>query len=128
MFLLRRFLGKNIWKGIKEIVTLRPQSFNFPTKIVKDSTEITGTFNIANAFNEYFASIGNNLANKIEPSTISPLKYINYSCPQTLYLSPVTSSEIEEEIGKLKSKKACGPFSIPINILKLAKKLSIQTS
>ena len=36
-------------------------------------------------------------------------------------MSPVLKSEIEYEIGKLKSSKATGSFSIPINLLKTAK-------
>ena len=112
---------KNIWKGIKQIVTLKPYNYSFPTKIMKGTIEITGTLNIANAFNEYFASIGSNLASKIKKSDVSPLSYMNYSCPQSFYLSPVTSIEIEEEIDKLNAKKASGPFSIPTNLIKMAK-------
>ena len=112
---------KNIWKGIKQIVTLKPYNYSFPTKIMKGTIEITGTLNIANALNEYFASIGSNLASKIKKSDVSPLSYMNYSCPQSFYLSPVTSIEIEEEIDKLNVKKASGPFSIPTNLIKMAK-------
>ena len=40
---------------------------------------------------------------------------------KSLYIFPVTSFEIEEEISKLNSSKSTGPFSIPTRILKLLK-------
>ena len=39
----------------------------------------------------------------------------------SIFLNPITSEEIELEIIKLKSSKATGPFSVPVNILKLIK-------
>lgn len=36
-----------------------------PSKILKDDTELTDNNSIANAFNDYFASIGNNLATSV---------------------------------------------------------------
>ena len=39
----------------------------------------------------------------------------------SIFLNPITSEEIELEIIKLKSSKATGPFSVPVNILKLMK-------
>ena len=39
----------------------------------------------------------------------------------SLFLAPVTANEIEVEIAKLNASKAVGPFSIPIDILKILK-------
>ena len=45
--------------------------------------------------------------------------YMNQPQPNTLYLSPITSKEIEHEISELKAGKSAGPFSIPIKIIQL---------
>ena len=39
----------------------------------------------------------------------------------SIYLIPTSSNEVENEIDKLKSSKATGPYSIPITISKLLK-------
>ena len=47
--------------------------------------------------------------------------YLNNPVCNSFYFFPVTCSEIETEISKLKTGKSVGPFSIPIDILKMLK-------
>ena len=54
------------------------------------------TQSIANAFNEYFANIGEQLANSITPVNKSPLDYMTTQPDSSYYLHPVTQHEIEE--------------------------------
>ncbi len=56
---------KNIWKGIKELVTLKQSSVTSPSTIEVDNTKITNSKQIANAFNEYFSTVGSDIANTI---------------------------------------------------------------
>ena len=56
---------KNIWKGIKQIMTLKPQKASLPTKLVMSDSITTDTKSIANAFNDFFSNIGNKLAKSI---------------------------------------------------------------
>ena len=74
---------------------------------------------IANTFNSYFTTIGDNLANKIPCSVINPISYI----------SPVNSAfsfaeiSLESVLKTLKSinlNKATGPDNIPNKVLKMA--------
>ena len=80
--------------------------------IKHDEAEITNSADIANAFNTYFSTIGDNLANNIPNSDVNPISYIN----------PVNSSfsfaeiNVETVIKTLKSinpNKATGPDNIP---------------
>ena len=52
--------GKRIWKGIKQIVKFKPQTSQRLIKIVDNNLEITEPKLVANAFNNYFANIGQN--------------------------------------------------------------------
>ena len=112
---------KNTWKGIRQIVNLKPLSFHAPTKIIKDNIELVEGKSVADPFNDFFANIGGKLASSIPPATKSPLSYLPPQKPNSFYLLPVTSNEIEEVISTLNTKKACGPFSIPVKLLKLLK-------
>ena len=49
---------KNTWKGIKSLISLRTVASNVPTTISLDNGDtVTSPYDIANTFNNYFASI-----------------------------------------------------------------------
>lgn len=58
---------KNTLKGIRQIISLKPQSFHAPTTIIKDNIELVEGKSIADAFNDFFANIGSKLSNCIPP-------------------------------------------------------------
>ena len=76
---------------------------------------------VANAFYNYFANVGVNLARLIPDVDKSPLEYLKNPSCKNFYLFSVIPVQIENEISHLKSDKATGPFSIPVNILKVLK-------
>jgi len=112
---------KKMWAGIKELVTLKPKGFHFPTKITSNNTTLSDPCEIASAFNRHFAKIGSNLADKIPAVNTNPLSYLSTPLQNSFFLSPVTDKEIEDEINCLNASKSTGPFSIPVYILKLLK-------
>ena len=79
------------------------------------------TYPFSNAFNDFFSNIGRNLAASIPSGNASTMTFMPPAQEECIYLSPTTSEEIEEEIGKLNSTKATHPFSIPTKILKMIK-------
>ena len=111
--------NKNMWKGIKHLITLKPKGLNLPTKILKYDHVLKDSVSIASAFNDYFSNIDKNLANDIPSTSKSPIDYLGASQANTFFLFPVTSKEIE--ISNLNETKATGPFSIPTKLLKLLK-------
>ena len=49
---------KNTWKGIKSLISLKTVAFNVPTVLSLDNGDnVTNPYDIANTFNNYFASI-----------------------------------------------------------------------
>ena len=113
--------SKKIWKGVKQIVHFKPQISTKQIKLRLDDCEITGSVEVANAFNSYFSSIGNDLARTIPSVGKNPKDYLHNCIQCSFFIVPTTSSEIEDEISKLKSGKSTGPFSISVGILKLLK-------
>ena len=56
---------KNIWKGIKSLIALKSVAFNVPTVLSLDNGDtITNPYDIANTFNNYFASIAETMIKK----------------------------------------------------------------
>jgi hypothetical protein len=88
--------------------------------LIIDKSEIKDAKGIANAFNNYFSSIGEKLANAESISSdCSPMDFMDPPQINSMVLTPVTSEEILNEICKTDSSKSTGPFSIPSKILKL---------
>ena len=63
---------------------------------------------IANAFNDYFVNLGNNIASRLPTSDQSFNTFLGDRCPHSLFLAPVTEAEISIVISKLPSGKAPG--------------------
>ena len=58
---------------------------------------------IANGFNDFFADIGQNLANQISTSDIDPLTYLDTDSDQTIFLNPTDEEEVSSIIRTLKN-------------------------
>ena len=94
-------------------------NISLPSKILTNNTELTDCKSIANAFNDFFANIGHNLASKIPSVNTSSMSFMPSKQDNSIFLNPISSKEIEEEIDKLDSSKATGPHSIPTKNIKI---------
>ena len=111
---------KETWKGIKQLVTIKATKLSGPSKIKVNNTVLTDSKSIANAFNNYFSTIGPSLAANIPYVNMSFYNFLSTSgSPQlnSFYLSPTNPVEIEQVIGNLNPNKATGPYSIPIKLI-----------
>ena len=111
---------KNIWKGIKQIISLKSSSYSIPSKILVGNNPISDVSQIANSFNVFFTNIGKNLSDNVMETATSPMTFMS-GCQQvnSFFFNYISASEISAEISNLKTSKSCGPFSVPIKILKL---------
>ena len=109
---------KNTWKGIKKLITLNHQPYLVLNLLEVENLKLTNSKSIVNAFKNYFSSIGSNIANTIPIIDISFEKFLNKSLFNSVFLSPVSTLEVEEEISNLNPSKSVGPFSIPTKLLK----------
>ena len=89
------------WKVMRKILGLdNSQLVNAQKFIVNDSV-ISDKHDIANAFNNFFTSIGPTLASSIT-SNINPMSYINIVEP-TLYMANITNNDVRSVIHGLKN-------------------------
>ena len=107
---------KNTWKGIKSLITLKSVASNVPTVLSIDNGDtITNPYDIANTFNNYFASIAETTKKNIKYSHKHFSDYLANENGNSIFLQPTDKEEITN------SNKASGPNSIPYRILLLLK-------
>ena len=68
---------KEAWKGIKQLVIIKATKSSGPSKINVNDTVLTESKSIANAFNNYFSTIGPNLAANIPNVNMSFYNFLS---------------------------------------------------
>ena len=76
---------------------------------------------ISEAFNDYYSSIPKTIRSKIPFTSKHFSDHLKKPNPFSFFMSPVTTIEVESCISSLSNHKSNGPYSIPVNILKLLK-------
>ena len=111
---------RKIWTGIKEIINVKSKTFETPSCIVDNEHIISEPKEVASNFNNYFADVANKIvdARKYEGNT-SFKDYLPCRPPNSFAFHPTDKDEIIKIISKLKTGKACGPTSIPVDIFQL---------
>ena len=114
---------RQTWAGINSLINCDGRCSNSITSLKYPNGELThNPFEIPNILNNYFTSVGPNLASKISQSNrhfSEYLRCLNYS--DFFFFNPVSTAEIEPEIMLLPLNKASGLYSIPTLILKSAR-------
>ena len=97
---------KNIWKGIKSIISFKCKDSDIP-KIMKDKdTFLTAPRDIANSFNKFFCSVAPNIQSKINFAHKSFNHFLKHPCNESVFIKPRTNKEIIGIISDLSSNKA----------------------
>ena len=96
---------KDYWKYIKELIgtpiTIKyPEYFNDENRIISDKEEI------ADKFNNFFISIGPNLASFIPDSTLDYMHFLEHRNPKTMFIDATTPSEILNILSNLRNTAA----------------------
>ena len=78
-----------------------------PSLFVSNGKQITDPLEIANRFCEYFTNVGPSLASKLPDSEISHNSYLTNRIFETIFLKPVTVTELKETANSFNPGKAC---------------------
>ena len=80
---------KNTWKGIKSLISIKTIASHVPTVLsLHNGDTITNPFDIANTFNNYFASIAETTKKSIKYSHKHFSDYLSNETSSTIFLQP----------------------------------------
>ena len=109
---------KKTWGLINEILGRKKRSFNFPDYFVENGKLVSGNFDIANGFNDFFTSIGEKLASNIDSTNTSFKDYLNNPNKILFTFPKVNPTQIRDVAKLLKSKNSAGHDKISLKLLK----------
>ena len=108
---------KETWRIMKEIIGAPNKPSVSSSFITDDGTELTDSMDIANGLNNYFVSIGQELASNIPSNDGNHLNYLRGDYTESIFFAPVVENEIMQCISKLK-KGSAGHDQIKPSIIK----------
>ena len=86
---------KNTWKGIKSLISLKTKASSVPTVLPRENGDaITNPCDIANTFNNYFASIAETTKRSIRYSHKHFSDYLSNESSSTIYLQSTDKEEV----------------------------------
>ena len=110
--------SKQTWKTINEVIN-KTNNKNIPDYIMINGEKITDTNDIVNHFNEYFATIGTNMADLVNLNkNISYKQYLGEQLGTTFTFHNIDVSQTSKILRELNSKTSFGHDGISTNLLK----------
>ena len=85
----------------------------------KDGNVTSDSSKMSNIFNDSHVNVADGITKTIPLTPKSPLDYLSDRICSSLFLTPVTSIEVNDLINILNPSKSVGPNSIPIKLLKI---------
>ena len=110
----------NMWKVIgKTLNPNRDKSPNTINRISLNGKNITDDLEIAESMNDFFCSVGKNLAEKLPKSRTKFCDYLKHPQPNSFFIAPFTEVFVTETVQRLNKRKS-GPDGISNRILSLS--------
>lgn len=108
--------SKKFWKFLNSELTSSTSEIG-QLKLKINNIEITDRKALTRKFNNYFSTIGQNLANNIPPSMMKPEYNLTFE-QNSIFITPTCPTEIEKIVTRLKNKKSSGYDGISNDFVK----------
>ena len=111
---------KRLWNLINNIIGKTNDKTSVIDHITVENACYYDAKEVANKFGEFYSTIGAKLAQNIDKNETNIMKFLNKinRNDKTMYLDPITPTEIKQLINKLPAKDSSGYDNISNNLLK----------
>ena len=110
--------SKQVWKGINNLLSRNKSKNSQEIKLNINGRLISDPKPVANAFNNFFTSVAQNLVEKLTPSNKNFKDYLTDSNSDSFFVTPVTPSEVNRQLLNLNEGKAPDAYDIPVKLIK----------
>ena len=112
---------RKIWSGIRSIINVTKVKADYIPTLLENGKLIDNPSSTARTFNNFFVNVDKNTDKDISHGSYCPTSFLKGNFPDSMFLAPVTSYEVEFYISQMESTKSIGAYSIPIALLKILK-------
>ena len=121
--------SRKLWSLLNEVIDRKQCRHKMPSNFIVNGKTVQNKKNIANAFNNYFASIGKSMADDL-PTVDGYEEYLRSNYIEEFFLLAVEEKEVESIMRHQQPKLSCGIDTINNRIVKsssiaLAKPMTI---
>ena len=109
--------SKESWRTINELLNKKPKTSEVKELDINGQL-ITDDDKIADAFNQYFSTIGSTLSDKITGNCTDPMNFVTPLDGSILNFTSITLQETIGALNEIKTKKSPGLDGISIRLLK----------
>ena len=109
---------KRTWDTVREVIGSKRSKVPIPVSFKDGNRIIKGSGAIANGFNNFFSSIGSELAERVAVTSRHFSEFLGERIIHDFVFAQVTPQSLLDISKKLKSKSSCGPDNISSKLLK----------
>ena len=110
---------KKTWAGINNLIRSNKKT-SYISQIQHDNQTINDPKLMANAFNNFFASVGPNTDKAIPKTPISPLSFLRDRVANNFFFKATSIAEVMTIVLRLDVSKSAGPSDVPIYVLRIS--------
>ena len=109
---------KKTWDTVREALGTKKIKSGIPPYLRIGNNTLNDDKSVADGFNDFFSSIGSELANKITATRRHFTEFLGERVTSNFTFARVTPDLIREVAAQLKPKRSCGPDNISSKLLK----------
>ena len=111
---------KKIWSGIRSIINISKAKADYIPSILESGKTVDNPCAIANIFCDFFVNVGKNTDKDFPCGNCCPTSFLKGNFPDSMFLFPVTSLEVDSYISQMDNNKFFGitdrrPITSPRN-------------
>lgn len=109
---------KQTWSIINKLIGKTKEMEHLPMQFKDNGDVINHPNDITNRFNNYFINVGPTLSRKIAKTSKTFKEYLGSKYTDSIFLEPIATSEVENELKKLNPNKSCGYDDISPRVIR----------
>ena len=115
-----KFNIKKTWSILKQAIGKLNDKSSYPNSFIINNVSITDKQEAAEGFNNFFSKIGVMTSQSIPNSNKKISSYMSNPVVDSVFIEPVSPSDVLSVATKLKPKLSCGHDNISTKLLKLS--------
>ena len=108
---------KKTWDGIRNVINVSKKKKTSPTKTIYKNEIKSSNIDMAESLNDFFIHVGSTLEKNIPKSNKTFTSYLGNANKNSIFLKPCDNTELLLIVNGMNTSTACGPNSLPTNLL-----------